>query len=333
MRPGPRNAITDVDGFLVGNAEDREIKTGVTVFVGHEPFAAGVSVLGGAPGTRETDLLAPGSLVESVDALVLAGGSAYGLDAASGVADGLQTAGKGFAVGTALVPIVPAAILFDLLNGGDKNWSHNPYGPLGLAALRTVDEDFATGSVGAGTGATTRDLKGGLGTASAITRSGHTVGALVAVNAVGTAVHPDTGHFWAGGSEFGNEFGGSGSPGDLDPGWEPDPGGTAGEIGTNTTIGIIATDVVFDRAALGRIALAGQVGYARALRPSHTLFDGDLVFSVSNCARRPEDSAMAQFEICHAAAECMSRAIARGIHAATREVGDRLPTWQAVWGG
>jgi len=332
MRPGRRNAITDVDGFLVGNADDRRIKTGVTVITAAEPFVAGVSVLGGAPGTRETDLLAPGSLVEAVDALVLAGGSAYGLDAASGVVDALQVCGRGYPVGDAAVPIVPAAILFDLLNGGDKGWSENPYGALGRAAATHVGADFKTGSVGAGAGATTRDLKGGLGTASVVTRSGYAVGALVAVNAVGTAVQPGTGCFWGAASEFGDEFGGWGSPRTPDPEWEPDPGMVGEEMGSNTTIGIIATDVAFGKAALGRIALAGQDGYARALRPSHTLFDGDLVFAASSGRLVVGDPAMAQFEIGHAAAECMTRAIARGIHDARAEKEDRLPVWRDVWG-
>ncbi|MGB3554534.1 MAG: P1 family peptidase, partial [Jannaschia sp.] len=153
MRPGARNLITDVAGLRVGNAHDAVLASGATVLVGDAPFTAAVHVMGGAPGTRETDLLAPDKMVQEVDALVLSGGSAFGLDAASGVAEGLRAAGRGFAVGDVRVPIVPGAILFDLLNGGDKAWDANPYGPLGRAALAAAAEDFPLGSVGAGFGA------------------------------------------------------------------------------------------------------------------------------------------------------------------------------------
>lgn len=196
MKPGARNLITDVAGLRVGNASDAHIKTGVTVLVGDAPFTAGVHIMGGAPGTRETDLLAPDKTVEQVDALVLSGGSAFGLDAASGVTQGLRDMGRGFAVGPHRIPIVPAAILFDLLNGGDKNWPANPYSPLGQAALAAANQNFDLGTTGTGTGATTATLKGGLGSASCVLPSGHTVGALVAVNALGTATMP-SGHFWA----------------------------------------------------------------------------------------------------------------------------------------
>ncbi|MCY4258936.1 MAG: P1 family peptidase, partial [Rhodobacteraceae bacterium] len=261
-----------------------------------------------------------------------AGGSAYGLDAASGVVEALRAEGRGYQVGETRVPIVPSAILFDLLNGGDKAWLQNPYGPLGAEAFGTASVDFETGSTGAGTGATTRDLKGGLGTASVVTGSGYTVGSLVAVNAVGTAVQPGTGRFWAGVSEFGDEFGGQGCPQTRDPGWEPDLAGSGSEMGRNTTIGIVATDVAFGKAELSRIALGGQDGFARSLRPSHTLFDGDLVFAASSGMIRVENPAMAQFEIGHAAAECMARAVANGVFSAAEAAGDHLPVWQSVWG-
>lgn len=150
MKPGPRNLITDVSGLRVGNAHDGVLKSGVTVLMADQPFTAGVAVMGGAPGTRETDLLAPDKLVQEVDALVLSGGSAFGLDAASGVADGLRAMGRGFAVGEIRVPIVPGAILFDLLNGGRKDWTENPYKGLGRAALAALMTDFALGSAGAG---------------------------------------------------------------------------------------------------------------------------------------------------------------------------------------
>ncbi|MEM7740045.1 MAG: P1 family peptidase, partial [Pseudomonadota bacterium] len=184
-RPGPRNLITDVAGVRVGNAQDLKIKTGVTVLTSDAPFIAGYCVLGGAPGTRDTDMLAPDKLVQQVDALALSGGSAFGLDAGSGAADALRAMGRGFAVGPARVPIVPGAILFDLLNGGDKDWDVNPYKALGQSALESASDDFEIGSVGAGTGATTVSFKGGLGSASFVMPTGHTVGALMAVNALG----------------------------------------------------------------------------------------------------------------------------------------------------
>ncbi len=166
MTPGPRNLITDVAGLRVGNAADPVLKSGVTVLTADQPFVASVHVMGGAPGTRETDLLAPDKSVQAVDALVLSGGSAYGLDACSGVVEGLRAAGRGFRVGPAVVPIVPGAIVFDLLNGGDKGWTVNPYAELGRRALEGAAADFALGTAGAGTGALAAMQKGGLGSAS-----------------------------------------------------------------------------------------------------------------------------------------------------------------------
>lgn len=327
--PGPRNAITDVPGLLVGNAEDHALKSGVTVLTAETPFLAGVDVRGGAPGTRETDLLAPGRLVETVDALVLSGGSAFGLDAASGVCDALRDSGRGYPAGTARVPIVPAAILFDLMNGGDKAWRTNPYRALGEAALAAAGLDFAQGSTGAGTGALTANLKGGLGSASLVLESGVTVGALVAVNALGRATLPDGRHFLAGPLEIDDEFGGLGpgaerlsliGPGYL-KGLDPEPG-------TNTTIAIVATDAALDKAAATRMAAAAHDGLARALYPAHTPFDGDLVFGVST-GRVPldGDAFTARLLIEHAAAHCLARAVARGLHAARPMSGDVLPCW------
>ena len=210
MKPGPRNLITDVEGFLVGNAADAGLKSGTTVLTAEQPFTAAVHVMGGAPGTRETDLLAPDRLVEKADALVLSGGSAFGLDAASGVADALAAAGRGFEVGAVRVPIVPAAILFDLLNGGDKDWTKNPYRGLGWRAFEEAGRDFALGTAGAGAGATTANLKGGLGSASLELGNGVTVGALAAANPVGSVTVPGSRQFWAAPFEIGGEFGGAG---------------------------------------------------------------------------------------------------------------------------
>ncbi len=328
MRPGPRNLITDVAGLKVGNAEDHQLRSGATVLVGDSPFVAGVHVMGGAPGTRETELLAPDRLVAKVDALVLSGGSAFGLDACSGVADGLRAAGRGFAVGDQPVPIVPGAILFDLLNGGDKGWVENPYRALGRTAFDAAGEDFELGTFGAGTGATTHDLKGGLGSASAVLESGITVGALVAVNAIGSVRAGGGPQFWAAPWEMGGEFGGLGSAGVFDPVREPVLTKRQGEA---TTIAIVATDAVLDKAQTTRMAIAAHDGMARAIVPAHTPFDGDLVFAAATGARHMSDPTADPFLIGHAAACCLARAIARAVYEASARPGDRVPTWQNLF--
>ncbi len=327
-RTGARNLITDVAGLRVGNAGDARLRSGVTVLAADAPFVAGVHVMGGAPGTRETDLLAPDRAVQQVDALVLSGGSAFGLDAASGVAEGLRDMGRGFAVGECRVPIVPAAILFDLANGGDKDWSDNPYKALGRTALAAVSADFALGSAGAGTGATTVTFKGGLGSASTILPDGSTVGALVAVNALGSATVGEGPHFWAAPFEIDGEFGGLGPAASF-----PDPLSAPTKLAQhgNTTIGIVATDAALTQAQCTRLATAAHDGLARALLPSHTLMDGDLVFAAATGARPAPDLA-AQVLLGHAAACTMARAIARAIHAARPVPGDPLPTWSARFG-
>lgn len=326
MRQGARNLITDVDGLRVGNAEDPALKSGVTVLVGDRPLTAAVHVMGGAPGTRETDLLAPDKLVQQVDALVLAGGSAFGLDAAGGVVAGLRAMGRGFAVGDRRVPIVPAAILFDLLNGGAKDWADNPYPALGRAALDAASADFGIGSCGAGSGAMTAGLKGGLGSASAVLAGGATVGALVAVNALGSATIGETGHFWAAPWELAAEFGGLGLPPGFPAGDEPSP---ARRLGEATTIAIVASDAALDKAQAQRLATAAHDGIARAIVPSHTPFDGDLVFAVSTGARPLADPVADAFGLGHAAAACLARAIARAVHEATAAHGDLQPCWRA----
>lgn len=330
LAPGPRNLITDVPGLRVGNADDPLVRTGVTVLTADVPYLAAVDVRGGAPGTRETDLLAPGNLVQAVDALVLSGGSALGLSAASGVADALRAAGRGFAVGDQRVPIVPAAILFDLGNGGSKDWAVNPYPVLGAAALAAAGVNFALGTAGAGYGATTATLKGGLGSASAVLGP-WTVGALVAVNALGGVTAGDGPRFHAGAWEIGAEFGGLGPPvtGDMDPSALPRT--KMARAGTATSIAIVATDAAMDRAALGRMAVAAQDGIARAIVPAHTAFDGDLVFAVATGTAPPPDPVAALW-IGHAAALCLSRAIARGVFCAQPGPGDPVPAWAARFG-
>ncbi|PYE83830.1 P1 family peptidase [Pseudoroseicyclus aestuarii] len=329
MQPGPRNLITDVAGLRVGNASDDMLKSGVTVVTGDAPFTCGVHVMGGAPGTRETDLLAPDKSVTDVDALVLSGGSAFGLDAASGVMEGLRRRGRGVAVAGFTVPIVPAAILFDLANGGDKDWQQNPYAALGARALEAAGQDFELGSHGAGTGALTADLKGGLGSASVVLPSGVTVGALVAVNALGPAVVDGGPQFWAAPWEEGAEFGG------LGPARGPFglPATKLGvRLGQNTTIAVVATDAALDKAQATRMAVAAHDGMARALGLSHSPMDGDLVFAAATGVRPLPEAPDAALWLGHAAAICLARAIARGVYMARPAPGDLLPSWQARHG-
>lgn len=329
MKAGARNLITDVAGIVVGNAQDTALRSGCTVLTADRPFVAAVHVMGGAPGTRETDLLAPDKLVQEVDALVLSGGSAFGLDAASGVVEGLRAAGRGFAVGDIRVPIVPGAILFDLLNGGEKNWAQNPYAGLGCAALAAAGAEFEIGSAGAGYGAMTGNLKGGLGSASAVLENGITVGALVAVNALGQATVGDGGQFWAAPWELGEEFGGRGVAAEYPAAAEPAPMKRLGEA---TTIAIVATDAALTQAQAQRMAVAAHDGMARALVPSHTPFDGDLVFAAATGARPLPDPVADPFVLGHAAACCLARAIARAVHAARPMPGDLQPSWSRRFG-
>lgn len=331
MAANKLNLITDVRGILVGNASDEVLKSGVTVLTAPEPFVCSVHVMGGAPGTRETDLLAPDKLVEDIDALVLSGGSAFGLDACSGVSDGLRSAGRGFRAGDARVPIVPGAILFDLLNGGDKGWAENPYRDLGRTAFRNADHMFRIGTEGAGHGALTGTVKGGLGSASA-QLADFTIGALVAVNPVGSVCPEHSRHFWAAPFEQEGEFGGLG----------PDPrGGHSGRIfghkvtgkarsQQNTTLAIIATDAALTKAECHRLAIAAHDGIARAIVPAHTPFDGDLVFAVST-GHVPvrDDRASTLAQLGAIAATCLSRAIARGVYEARAESGDLFPAWSS----
>ncbi|HVW93715.1 MAG TPA: P1 family peptidase, partial [Devosia sp.] len=301
--------------------------------VADRPFLASVDVMGGSPGARETDLLNPDKLVEGVDALFLSGGSAFGLDAGSGVMDGLRVMGRGFRVGEATVPIVPGAILFDLINGGAKDWPENPYRALGARALANAAEDFALGTAGAGVGATTANLKGGLGSASLVLPNGITVGALVGANPTGSVTVGDRPNFWAAPFEMAGEFGGLGP--------------YAGPVGydetnrtkrtrnmeiANTTIAIVATDAALSKAQLKRLAVAAQDGMARAVSPSHTPVDGDLVFAVSTGARPIADPVLDAIALGHAAAVCLARAMARGVYLATPAAGDVVPTWGEKWG-
>jgi L-aminopeptidase/D-esterase-like protein len=342
FRTGPLNLITDVAGVRVGNASDARLKSGVTAILCDEPAVAGVQILGGAPGTRETDLLEPHNLVEAVHALVLSGGSAFGLDAASGVQAALRERGIGYEVGGFRVPIVPSAILFDLRNGGDKEWGrYPPYRDLGYEAAQAATREFRLGSAGAGTGALTSGLKGGLGSASTLLDSGITIGALAAVNATGSVTVGTTRHFWAAPFEIGDEFGCLGYPSPIpdeakriqlkyrDNEFSRQPGELSGQPGGNTTIAVIATDAILTKAAAKRLAISAHDGFVRAIWPVHTPVDGDLVFALATGASGIELSADAAVDLYAAAGATMARAISRGVHKATPADGDLFGVWSS----
>ncbi|TPJ35435.1 P1 family peptidase [Mesorhizobium sp. B2-8-3] len=336
FRTGPRNLITDVAGLRVGSTADSKLKSGVTVVLCDEPAVAGFQVLGGAPGTRETDLLEPQNSIATIHAVVLSGGSAFGLDAASGVQAALREKNIGVEVGGFRVPIVPAAILFDLRNGGDKDWGrYPPYRDLGYEAVQAATVDFEIGTAGAGTGALTSGLKGGLGSASTVLDSGVTIGALAAVNPTGSATVGRSRHFWAAPFEIGDEFGGLGYPAPM-----PEEArkillkyrdrrvGGHGEA-ASTTIAVIATDAVMTKAAAKRLAISAHDGFARAIWPTHTPADGDLVFALATGTSGIELGADAAIDLFAAAGATMARAISRGVYAATPANGDLFPVWSS----
>ena len=333
MNQSLNNLLTDAGGLKVGNASDDQVKSGVTVVVCEEPCVASAHIMGGAPGTRETDLLQPEQTVEAIDAIVLAGGSAFGLEAASGVMARLVAAGRGFSVGSALVPLVPTAILFDLLNGGDKERvATTLYRDLAGEAFDQATDTFSLGSVGAGTGATTANLKGGLGSASARLDDGEIVAALTAVNALGQATIADTEHFWAAPFEQNGEFGGRGYPSPLPAGavalrHKMQPAEPA-----NTTLAVVATNVSLTKAETKRVAIMAHDGFARALWPVHTPFDGDIVFAIAT-ARLERKSEPDLVALGSAAAACVARAIARGVYEASPAERDVHPTWRQRFGG
>jgi len=311
-----RNLITDVAGLRVGNAQDERLASGVTVALFDDMTVASVSVHGGAPGTRETDLLEPDRTAPGIHGVVLSGGSAFGLDAAGGVQAYLRERGLGLPVGTTRVPLVPQAIVFDLLNGGDKAWGrYPPYRELGYEAAAAAGPDFALGSVGGGLGATTVDLKGGLGSASAATVAGYTVGALAVVNALASAVIGGGPHFWAGALEEGDEFGGLGLPPKVTPemrrlAWK-------GSQTLATTVALVATDAALSKAQAKRLAVAAQGGIAKGLRFAHALNDGDVVFAAATGHRPLRGEPSSLIEITALATDCLTRAIARGVYEAT----------------
>ncbi len=321
MHSANSNVITDVLGLKVGNAHDATLCSGVTVVLADQPFIAAVDVRGGGPGSRETDALGLTGTVDEAHAIVLSGGSAFGLAASSGVQNWLAERGRGFAVGTARVPIVPQAVLFDLLNGGNKNWGRcSPYEALGWSACEAASTSCDVGSVGAGYGATTANLRGGLGTASHARSDGIVIGALAAVNPVGSVTIGSSPHFWASPFEQGAEFGRRGQP---HP-W-PDDGlnltlkqsVSASPGPQNTTLAIVATNARLTKRQMHRLAVMAQTGLARAIYPVHTPLDGDLVFAISTRSVPFDDRPLELATLGAQAANTLARAIARGVYAAS----------------
>ena len=322
-RPGVSNLITDVDGLRVGNAHDATAMTGATVILPDEAAVCGVAVAGGGPGTRETDALDADKLVDAVDAIVLSGGSVYGLAAADGVTSKLGAQGRGFALmdlpGVPRSPVIPSAILYDLANGGDKDWGETPpYRELGAAALNNIDQGFELGAAGAGFGARAGAERGGLGSASVTTEDGVTVGAIVAVNCFGATRMPNTDAFWAWAYEIEGEFGGARPP--VDFALDPEDWGAAKvnpSPRANTTIACIATDAKLTPGDAKRVAQMALSGFSRAIRPVFAPFDGDVVFALSTGkAEMPQPAPMGLARLGELSANCLARAIARGVYLA-----------------
>lgn len=340
FRPGPRNLITDVESIRVGQAEDQKVWTGTSVILFDSSAVAAADVRGGAPGTRDTDALNPSCLVDRIDAIVLSGGSVFGLGASSAVTDTLASRGIGFPIGPARAPIVPSAVLFDLLNGGNKEWGEkSPYWNLGRAALDAAAKDFKLGNAGAGYGAKAGPVKGGLGSASSVSGDGLQVGAIVAVNCVGSPVMPGQSSLWAWPFEQENEMGGQPVPtGPIDfqsaaEAWTGSPlDSLTNQAGENTTIGVVATNARLTKAEVLRVAIMAQDGYARSIRPVHTPFDGDTVFAASTGTWGKDIESRADLvnRVGLVAADCLARAVARGVFEA--EALGALPSYRAVHG-
>ncbi|MEQ1617824.1 MAG: P1 family peptidase [Terricaulis sp.] len=322
-RPGPTNSLADIEGLTIGCSEDHKALTGVTVIVPERRAVCAADVRGGGPGTRETDALASENLVDAIDALVLAGGSVYGLAAADGVAAAMGAQGRGFALidmpGVPRSPVVPAAILYDLANGGDKAWGeHPPYAELGRQAYRARQRSVALGNAGAGLGALAGALKGGQGSASIVTGDGFTIAALACVNSWGSTTMPGQRAFWAHAFEIDGEFGGV-RP-DANAAFDSEDWSGAKfnpQPRANTTIACVALDADLTPAEAKRVAQMASAGLARAIRPVFAPFDGDVVFALATAARpTPEPRALAIARFGALAADCLARAVARGVFAA-----------------
>ncbi|HKO72992.1 MAG TPA: P1 family peptidase [Bradyrhizobium sp.] len=330
-----KNLLTDVTGVRVGHADDRALGSGVTTILFDNPAVAAIDVRGGGPGIREGALLDPVNVVEKVDAIALSGGSAFGLEAADGVQAWLAEQGRGFRIREAIVPIVPGAICFDLLNGGNKHWGRfAPYRDLGYAAAAAASTSFALGSVGAGLGASVANLKGGLGSASAKTEDGVCVGAIAVVNAVGTTTIGDGPWFWAAPFEIDAEFGGRGMPASFTSDMLKMrlKGGAAANASENTTLAVVVTDAALTKPQAQRLAMIAQTGFARAIYPVHAPLDGDVVFAAAT-GEKAIDPLIGLTELGMVAANAVARAIARGVFAATAlPFPGALPAWKDRFG-
>ncbi|MEV0094890.1 P1 family peptidase [Streptomyces sp. NPDC050738] len=333
------DAITDVAGIRVGHARvpGERALSGTTVVLAPEGGAvAGADVRGGGPGTRETDALDPRNLVERVDAVVLTGGSAYGLDAASGVMAWLEEQGRGFPVGPGVVPVVPGACVFDLGRGGD--WHARPDASTGRAAVEAaartgVGATVEEGNAGAGLGAVAGGMKGGVGTASVTTASGARVGAIAVVNAVGSPIDPLTGVLYG-------EYGGPERPAYPDAEIHATAQSRLTEARAanvrpplNTTIAVVATDAALTPAQAQKLAGTSHDGLARAVRPVHLMHDGDTVFTLATCTG-PAPDAAALNEILAAGADALARAVVKAVRAA-RSVegpGGTFPAYRDLYG-
>jgi L-aminopeptidase/D-esterase-like protein len=329
------NLLTDIAGVRVGHADDAALASGVTAVIFDTPVVAAMDVRGGGPGTREGALLDLANTVDRIDAIALSGGSAFGLEAGGGVQAWLAEQGRGYEVRGAIIPIVPGAIVFDLLNGGDKKWGRfAPYRDLGYAAAAAAGADFALGSIGAGLGATTANFKGGLGSASAATSGGVRVAALAVVNAVGSVTVGDGPWFWAAPFEIEGEFGGRGLPTSFTPNMLTMrlKGGAAATAVENTTLAVVVTDAKLTKPQAKRLAMIAQTGFARAIYPVHAPMDGDVVFAAAT-GEKPVDPLVGLTELGMVAANAVSRAITRGVHAATAlAFPGALPAWKDRFG-
>jgi L-aminopeptidase/D-esterase-like protein len=330
-----KNLLTDIASVRVGHADDARLASGVTAIIFDNPAVAAIDVRGGGPGTREGAALDLGNTVDHIHGIALGGGSAFGLEAGGGVQAWLAEQGRGFQVGGAVIPIVPGAIVFDLLNGGDKKWGRfAPYRELGYAAATAALTDFTLGSAGAGFGATTANFKGGVGSASAVAPGGVRVAAIAVVNAVGTVTVGDGPWFWAAPFEVDGEFGGRGLP----PSFTREmlamrlKGGAAATAVENTTLAVVVTDAILTKPQAKRLAMIAQTGFARAIYPVHAPLDGDVLFAAATC-EKPIDPLVGLTELGMVAANTVARAIARGVYEATAlPFPGALPAWKDRYG-
>jgi L-aminopeptidase/D-esterase-like protein len=330
-----KNLLTDIAGVRVGHADEARLASGVTAVIFDEPAVAAIDVRGGGPGIRQGAVLDLENTVDRIYGIALGGGSAFGLEAGGGVQAWLAEQGRGFQIREAVIPIVPGAIVFDLLNGGDKKWGRfPPYRDLGYAAAAAASHNFALGSAGAGSGCTTANFKGGLGSASAVTPGGVRVAALAVVNAVGSVTVGDGPWFWAAPFEIDHEFGGRGLP----PSFTPEmlsmrlKGATAATAPENTTLAVVVTDAILTKPQARRLAMIAQTGFARAIYPVHAPLDGDVLFAAATC-KTPVDPLVGLTELGMVAANTVARAIARGVYeAAALPFPGALPAWKDRFG-